>query len=77
LGLSLIIQLYAIIDAWERSKEDILETTFKNIAYMTRYGRIGYEEAMRIPAWERAHYMKSLDELISEERPGFSNPEND
>jgi len=75
--MSLVLRWWSIIDAWKKAREDIVKTTFKNIAYMTRYGRIGYEEAMRIPAWERAHFLESINELIHEERPGSLNPEDD
>lgn len=72
-----VLRWLSIVKAWEDIREDFLHRTFKNIAYMTRYGRIGYEEAMRIPAWERSWYLESINELLSEERPNALRTEDD
>ena len=75
--MSMVLQWYSILKAWEDVREDLPKRVFKNLAFMTRYGRIGYEEAMRIPAWERSMYLESLSETIREEKPGPFQSEDD
>ena len=75
--MSMVLQWYSILKTWEDVREDLPKRVFKNLAFMTRYGRIGYEEAMRIPAWERSMYLELLSEIIREEKPRPSQSEDD
>jgi len=56
-----------IIMAWEAIRSEFLGELFGSVAFMTRYGHIGYDEAMSIPRWERGRYCDALAKLIDEQ----------
>jgi hypothetical protein len=57
-----------IFDLWENIRPQLVRAVFKRAAFMTRYGRITFNEAMAMHAWYRCEYMEALSELIREEQ---------
>jgi len=65
----LIVELQLVVlRTWEAWRPTLPHDVMKRTAWMTRYGRIGYREAMEMPAWERRTYCDALQELIEEEK---------
>jgi hypothetical protein len=67
----MVILWFLIIKELEDIKSSVRENIFDRLSFMTRYGRIGYEEAKRITNWERHHYMQAVGKLIDEEAKKF------
>lgn len=58
------LQLLAV---FEEYKPDLVEAFFSRIAFMTRYGGIGYREAVGLSSWEATHFMDAVGKLLREQ----------
>jgi len=65
--LQLVNEYLEIIRAWEAHRRDFIRERFRRVAFMTRYGHIGYEEALAIPAWEGRMFREAIDWLLESE----------
>lgn len=54
--------------AWQqRDPEEVLEQLWKRVAYATRYGRIGLEEAMGLDQHALGAFLQALSEIVADE----------
>ena len=51
----------------ERWRPDFEQQVFGRLAFMCRYGHLGYEEAAALPAWERQRFCDALARMLREE----------
>ena len=59
---------FALLDWWEGFREDAWENVWKRTAVICRYGRTGYEDALRMPLAEANAFGHALNELIKDEQ---------
>lgn len=64
--------------AWRRHTEEPgLELLWKRVAFATRYGRAGLEEALSMPQGALQSFLEAVGRIVEEEnkRPAFSDRE--
>lgn len=57
-----------LLREWEINKKSFIKELFDRLAFMTIHGKIGYQEAKKIPNWERRMYMEAVGRMVEEKR---------
>ncbi len=70
-------EYFGFLDFWEELKEDAWHNFWKRMAWLCRYGHIGYEDALRMPLVEANALGIALNELLEEESRKTAQPNDD